>query len=111
MTSTRPVEISEENTRSHGEINQQERPSASAPNESRPPIFHSQQSQMDSRYVNMLLALDSISSIDNMLASFFTWILLAGFVLFPGTFTSLQSFSTTNGIEQRLVDAIGHVSL
>lgn len=24
------------------------------------------------------------------MASFFTWILLAGFVLFPGTFTSLQ---------------------
>jgi hypothetical protein len=27
----------------------------------------------------------------NILASFFTWILLAGFIVFPGTFTKLRS--------------------
>ncbi|KAF8869932.1 hypothetical protein BD779DRAFT_1446222 [Infundibulicybe gibba] len=48
-------------------------------------------SQMDTQYVNMLLALDGIPRLHNLLAGFFTWILLAGFVLFPGTFTSLQS--------------------
>ncbi|KAL5321950.1 hypothetical protein ACEPPN_009915 [Leptodophora sp. 'Broadleaf-Isolate-01'] len=41
--------------------------------------------------MNMLLAMDTIPRLHNILASFFTWILLAGFVLFPGTFTSLQS--------------------
>ena len=39
----------------------------------------------------MLLALDTIPRLHNILAAFFTWILLAGFVIFPGTFTSLQS--------------------
>lgn len=55
----------------------------------RPPMSTSA-SQMDTQYVNMLLALDGIPPLHNILAGFFTWILLAGFVLFPGTFTSLQ---------------------
>jgi hypothetical protein len=41
--------------------------------------------------MEMLLALDTIPRSHNILASFFTWILLAGFVIFPGTFTSIQS--------------------
>lgn len=41
--------------------------------------------------MNMLLELDAVPRIHNMLASFFTWILLAGFIIFPGTFTSIQS--------------------
>ncbi|KAJ7197517.1 hypothetical protein B0H12DRAFT_1331448, partial [Mycena haematopus] len=49
----------------------------------RPPL-PAHASQMDTRYVNMLLAIDEIPSVYNILASFFTWILLAGFVLFPG---------------------------
>ncbi|CAE6376920.1 unnamed protein product [Rhizoctonia solani] len=44
----------------------------------------------NTRYMNMLLELDAIPKFHNMLASFFTWILLAGFVIFPGTFTSIQ---------------------
>jgi len=39
----------------------------------------------------MLLALDTIPRLHNILSSFFTWILLAGFVIFPGTFTTIQS--------------------
>jgi hypothetical protein len=41
--------------------------------------------------MTMLLALDTIPRMHNILASFFTWILLAGFILFPGTFTSLSA--------------------
>ncbi|CAE7105293.1 unnamed protein product [Rhizoctonia solani] len=52
----------------------------------------------NTRYMNMLLELDAVPRFHNMLASlirhvrasFFTWILLAGFVIFPGTFTSIQ---------------------
>ena len=55
----------------------------------RPPL-ESNPSQPNTQYMNMLLALDDISQLHNMMAGFFTWILLAGFVLFPGTFTSLQ---------------------
>lgn len=65
----------------------------------------------------MLLALDAVPRLDNLLASFFTWILLAGFVLFPGTFTSLQSFNVDNGngglqqVEGRVLDVVQNVSL
>ena len=39
----------------------------------------------------MLLSLDQIPRLHNILASFFTWILLAGYIVFPATFTSLQN--------------------
>lgn len=66
------------------------------------------------RYTNMLLALDKIPRLDNLLASFFTWLLLAGFVLFPGTFANLQTQVVTGSggqVEQVAVNAIQHVSL
>jgi hypothetical protein len=70
-------------------------------------------SQMDTKYVNMLLALDSIPRLHNMLSSFFTWILLAGFVLFPGTFTSLQNAQDgiSNEVGKQLLKAVTHVPL
>lgn len=70
---------------------------------------------MDTQYVNMLLALDDIPALYNLLAGFFTWILLAGFILFPGTFTSLQTLNNTTGVsgqvQQELVKAIAHLPL
>jgi len=65
---------------------------------------------MDTQYVNMLLAVDSIPRIHNIAASFFTWLLLAGFLLFPGTFTSLQN-SPSGSVESVVVDAVSHVGL
>jgi len=44
-----------------------------------------------SQYVNMLLALDDIPTAHNIAAAFFNWILLAGFILFPGTFERLRT--------------------
>lgn len=41
--------------------------------------------------MEMLLSLDTIPRIHNILASFFGWLLLAGYVVFPGTFSSLSS--------------------
>lgn len=63
--------------------------------------------------MNMLLALDGIPRLDNLLASFFTWILLAGFVLFPGTFTSLENLGQNvgNETEAKVLSTIGHLSL
>ncbi|KAJ7111929.1 hypothetical protein C8R44DRAFT_833240 [Mycena epipterygia] len=63
-------------------------------------------SQMDTKYVNMLLA-----PVYNILASFFTWILLAGFVLFPGTFTNLQTNNELSAIGVTAVNVIKHLSL
>jgi hypothetical protein len=52
---------------------------------------------MDTQYVKMLLALDDIPAFFNLAASFFNWIYLAGFVLFPGTFTSLKNLGAEQG--------------
>ncbi|KAJ1301979.1 hypothetical protein OPQ81_000815 [Rhizoctonia solani] len=48
----------------------------------------------NTRYMNMLLELDAVPRFHDMLASFFSWILLAGFVIFPGTFTSIQQLDS-----------------
>ncbi|KAG1733911.1 uncharacterized protein EDB91DRAFT_1057185 [Suillus paluster] len=76
----------------------------------RPPLPNMPAGHIQTRYVNMLLALDDIPPLFNIMASFFTWILLAGFVLFPGTFTSLQQ-QQLSGVEAQLLNAISNISL
>jgi len=44
-----------------------------------------------SRYMKMLLQLDEIPWWHNVLASLFTWLLLAGYVVLPGAFTSIRN--------------------
>ncbi|KAG9311458.1 hypothetical protein JVU11DRAFT_8573 [Chiua virens] len=58
----------------------------------------------------MLLALDDISPVFNILASFFTWILLAGFLLFPGTFASWKD-EPQGSPQSDILSVINHVSL
>ena len=79
----------------------------------RPHMPRPSPSQIDTRYMNMLLALDSIPRLHNVLASFFTWFLLAGFLLFPGTFTSLQNNreELTNEVGRLVLDVVVHVPL
>jgi hypothetical protein len=45
-------------------------------------------------YMNMLLKLDKIPKLHNILAGAFAWLLLAGFVVIPGTFTSIVNSRT-----------------
>lgn len=45
------------------------------------------------RYIDMLLGLDAVSPLHNILASLSVWILLAGYIVFPATFNSLQKAS------------------
>jgi hypothetical protein len=73
--------------------------------------MHGTPTQMDTQYVSMLLALDDIPNLHNMLAKFFNWILLAGFILFPGTFTSLRNLGGSGQIEQQLVHAVTSIPL
>ncbi|KAJ7621140.1 hypothetical protein FB45DRAFT_980738 [Roridomyces roridus] len=87
------------------------RPSKSEAQRPPLPMTRSEMQQMDTKYVNMLLAVDSIPWLYNILANFFTWILLAGLVLFPGTFANLQSSTNQNGIVVAAVDVVEHVSL
>ncbi|KDR70238.1 hypothetical protein GALMADRAFT_76439 [Galerina marginata CBS 339.88] len=89
---------------------------ATSTNPTRPRLHGGTPSQNHTQYVNMLLALDDIPALYNLLAGFFTWILLAGFILFPGTFTSLQNVSAgTPGlpaqVEQQLINAVTHLPL
>ena len=69
--------------------------------------------QMATKYVNMLLALDKIPIIHNILAAFFVWILLAGFILFPGTFTSLSKQQAISGsaVGRQVLNTVAHVPL
>lgn len=42
------------------------------------------------RYTQMLLEADEVSRRHNILAALSTWIILAGYIVFPGTFSKLQ---------------------
>jgi hypothetical protein len=79
--------------------------------DTRPHLMHGTPSQMDTQYVNMLLALDDIPMLHNILAKFFNWILLAGFILFPGTFTSLKNLGGSGQVEQQLVHVVTSIPL
>ncbi len=65
---------------------------------------------METQYVNMLLALDGIPLTHNILAALATWILLAGFLILPGSFTSLSQ-QKRQGIAGAALDAIQHLPL
>lgn len=76
----------------------------------RPALPPNCDSQTQTRYVNMLLALDGISPLFNVLAAFFTWILLAGFLLFPGTFASWKDVPAGSP-QSDILSLINHVPL
>ncbi|KAF9479540.1 hypothetical protein BDN70DRAFT_806966 [Pholiota conissans] len=72
------------------------------------PHMHGEPSQMDTQYVNMMLALDDIPMLHNILVGFFNWILLAGFILFPGTFTSLENLPSdqVGAVGQKVIHSV-----
>lgn len=53
----------------------------------------------ETRYMQMLLHLDRIPRVYNFLAGVFTWILLASFLIIPGTFTSFKNSDAFKNIE------------
>ena len=52
--------------------------------------FNSSQPSLSSRYLDMLVKVDETPFIRNLFASFFIWLLLAGYIVFPGAFTLLN---------------------
>ena len=54
------------------------------------PAFH-QTPTFKTKYIGMLLQVYEIPTLYNVLAAAFTWILLAGYLVLPGTFTSLRN--------------------
>lgn len=60
--------------------------------------------------MTMLLSLDTIPRLHNILASFFGWLLLAGYVVFPGTFSSLSSsLSSSSSSSSALPSEASHL--
>ena len=73
--------------------------------------------EYQTRYMQMLLQLDRIPLIYNIIASLATWILLAGYIVLPGTFTSLRTLgkykfdSGGSAIEGNVQNAIRNIPL
>lgn len=42
------------------------------------------------RFEHMIIETETAPFVDNMLAKIFSWLLLAGYLVFPGTFTSIR---------------------
>lgn len=55
--------------------------------------------------MQMLIAHDSVNRWNNFLAAFFTWLVLAGFILFPGTFTNIQELESVNNVQVQKASA------
>jgi len=87
--------------------------SSSTATKSRPAGGLTRQSSVHTRYMTMLLAQDTIPRFHTILAAFFTWVLLAGFLVFPGTFTSLQKLEAKEGDEVggKVLAAVKNVKL
>jgi len=72
---------------------------------------------VQTHYMKMLLRLDEIPRLHKMLAGLFTWVLLAGYIVFPGTFTSLRNSKTvkdaanTGTSAKMLVNTVQNVPL
>lgn len=109
ISETKPSKFSPANSSSAPQAQHEQQPTASS----------SGKNNQHTRYVNMLLALDDIPNYWNLLASFFTWILLAGFLLFPGTFNSWREEQAeaagAGGVSEQVkgavLDVVSHVPL
>ncbi|KAK5188857.1 hypothetical protein LTR96_010861 [Exophiala xenobiotica] len=76
---------------------QPSRPESKFPQARLPRPLSTNPPRSQSRYVAMLLELDEIPRRHNFYAGLFTWLILAGYIVFPGTFTSLKS---SNSVEE-----------
>jgi len=63
--------------------------------------------------MTMLLAMDTIPRWHNLLSSFFTFILLAGFVIFPSTFTNISASEAIASAHTatEILNSVKHVPL
>lgn len=74
---------------------------------------------VQTRYMEMLLHLDKIPRLHNIMASAFTWIMLAGFLVVPGTYTEIHTSQTfknadnpnNSGVAHDIVHSIANIGL
>ncbi|KAF2105531.1 hypothetical protein BDV96DRAFT_477873, partial [Lophiotrema nucula] len=95
-------------------------PPVSATGGSRPerPKLPRRRTTAQTRYIDMLLELDTIPRIHNLGAVLFTWILLAGYIVFPATFSTLflspgvpAQIKKEGGAKKHLLNAVQHLPL
>jgi hypothetical protein len=61
-----------------------------------PVISNGAQPSLSSRYLEMLVEVDQAPITIGFLAGLFTWLLLAGYIVFPAAFTSLSNANALN---------------
>ncbi|KAI0002449.1 hypothetical protein BJV74DRAFT_765387 [Russula compacta] len=64
---------------------------------------------VQSRYADMVF--EEVPRMHNLLSGLFTWIVLAGFVVLPGTFSTLESFPTKSGELEKVLHDVQHLPL
>ena len=57
------------------------------------------------------MLLQDVSIWNNLLAMFFTWILLAGFLVLPGSFQTLESLPIKSTAFKDMLAAVKHLPL
>ncbi|KAG9239665.1 hypothetical protein BJ875DRAFT_365185 [Amylocarpus encephaloides] len=85
--------------------------SSSSSTYSHPTLTHNPTFTPQTEYMRQLLALDSIPSLHNILAASSTWLLLAGFIILPGTFTTLQKSNPTSELISTTLSTVQHIPL
>ncbi|PVF92929.1 hypothetical protein CPB86DRAFT_144680 [Serendipita vermifera] len=78
------------------------------------PMNMRRRSSTNTRYMQMLLGLDDVPRWHNLLVATFSWLLLAGFVISPGTFTPLQKIdpnSVGNGVINWILSSVKNLPL
>jgi hypothetical protein len=68
---------------------------------------------MQTPYMVMCIQANEAPRLDNVLAAIYSWVTLAGLIVFPGTFTSLANSDSLGNIKGGLVvqDAIQNIPL
>jgi hypothetical protein len=54
---------------------------------------------------------ENVSVVDTILATVFTWLVLAGFVVLPGTFTTLEGLENKTGVVGKILRAARNLPL
>jgi len=74
-----------------------------------PSTDDSLQEYIKSKYIEILLK--NVSIFYNILAMFFTWILLAGFLVLPGSFETLDELPISSTAFKKVLSAVKNLPL
>lgn len=74
-----------------------------------PPTDDSLQAYIKSKYIEILLK--DVSMWHNIFAMFFTWVLLAGFLVLPGSFQTLDNLPINITAFKKVLSAVQNLPL